>query len=137
TVTPAALIATADDASRAYGASNPEFTGLFTGAVAGDNLTVGYSSTATETSAVGTYDIVPAITDPDEKLGNYAVTLNNGTLTVGKALIVATANDQSRAYGAANTEFIITYTGFVNDESVEVLDELPMAATQATTGSAV
>ncbi|HSH15946.1 MAG TPA: MBG domain-containing protein, partial [Verrucomicrobiae bacterium] len=137
TITPAALIATAEDASRAYGASNPEFTGSLNGAIEGDNLSVGYTTIATETSAVGTYDIVPAITDPDEKLGNYAVTLNNGTLTVDKAVIMATADDQSRAYGAANPELTISYAGFVNEETVEVLDELPVAATEATTASAV
>ncbi len=137
TVTPAALVATADDASRAYGAANPAFTGSLTGAVHGDNLSVAYATSATETSAVGTYDIVPAITDPDEKLGNYAVTLNNGTLTVGKAVIVATADDQSRAYGAANPGLTIRYSGFVNEETVEALDELPVAATEATTGSVV
>jgi autotransporter-associated beta strand protein len=133
----AALIATADDASRAYGAGNPAFTGAFTGAVEGDGLSVSYATTATAASAVGTYAIVPAISDPNDKLGNYAVTLNHGTLTVARAVLVATADDQSRAYGVANPELTIRYSGFVNDETVEALGELPVAATVATAASAV
>ena len=33
-------------------------------------------------SSVGDYVIVPTLVDPDNKLGNYNVVANNGTLTV-------------------------------------------------------
>jgi hypothetical protein len=81
-ITAIALTVTADDASRNYGAANPVFTGTMTGMIAGDNITASYSTTATAASPVGTYAITPSLNDPDNNLGNYAVTLNNGTLTI-------------------------------------------------------
>jgi len=82
TVAPAPLSATADNASRPYGAANPIFTGSIVGVQNGDNITATYSTTATTSSPAGTYPIVPALVDPGSQLTNYTVTLNNGTLTV-------------------------------------------------------
>jgi hypothetical protein len=73
---------TANNASRPYGTPNPAFTGSVNGIQNGDNITATYASTASVSSPPGTYLIVPALTDPGNKLPNYAVTLNSGTLTV-------------------------------------------------------
>jgi hypothetical protein len=85
TITPAPLTVTAANAQRVYGAPNPAFTGTITGIQNGDNITARYSTTATPTSPVGVYTIVPTLSDPGAKLGNYAATSVNGTLTVVQA----------------------------------------------------
>jgi len=50
--------------------------------VNGDNITATYASSATASSPVGPYAIVPTLLDPNSRLGNYAVTINSGTLTI-------------------------------------------------------
>jgi hypothetical protein len=118
TITPAPLTVTADNASRQYGQSNPTFTGAVTGIQNGDNITASYSTVADPTSPVGTYAIVPALVDPDNKLGNYSVTTNNGTLTVTAAPLVVTAADAIRQYGQANPAFSGTITGIQNGDNI-------------------
>jgi ELWxxDGT repeat protein len=90
TVAPAALTVTANDAAKVYGQPNPAFTGSIVGIQNNDNITATYSSSATETSLVGTYSIVPSVVDPDGKLPNYNVTLVNGTLTITPAALTVT-----------------------------------------------
>jgi probable HAF family extracellular repeat protein len=85
TVTPASLTVTAANAQRVYGAANPVFTGTMIGILNGDNITASYNTAATPTSPVGTYAIVPMLSDPGNKLGNYTVTVNSGKLTVNQA----------------------------------------------------
>ena len=82
-VNKAALSVTANNATRVYGAANPTFTGTYSGAVNGDTFTVSGSTTATTTSAVGTYPITP--TAAGANLSDYTVTTTNGTLTVSVA----------------------------------------------------
>jgi len=84
-VSPAPLTVTASNASRAYGQSNPAFTGTITGLQDGDNITATYSCSATSNSPVGTYSITPTLVDPNNRLTNYIVSLSNGTLTVTMA----------------------------------------------------
>jgi endoglucanase len=86
-VKPAQLVATALPASRAYGAANPTFSGTLTGVVNGDGITATYVSQATATTAAGTYAtgpdaITPLLADPNNRLTNYTVTLNDGALTI-------------------------------------------------------
>ena len=56
--------------------------------MSGDTFTETFSSSATATSQVGSYEIIPALTGAN--LANYAVTSVSGTLTIGKATPVAT-----------------------------------------------
>jgi hypothetical protein len=81
-VWPASLTVAAANASRAYGQTNPVFTGTITGIQNGDDITATYGCSADTDSPVGTYPIVPSLLDPDNRLGNYTVTTNNGILTV-------------------------------------------------------
>ena len=62
---------------------------------------------------------------------NYDFTLNNGTLTINKAALIATADDKSRAYGDANPIFTVSYTGFKNSETATAIDTEPTASTTA------
>jgi hypothetical protein len=99
-VTPAPLTVTANNASRAFGAANPTFSGTVTGAVNGDTFTESFTTTATTTSAVGSYPIVPAVTGA--KIANYTVTIVNGALTVTGASTTTTLSAPgSAAYGAS------------------------------------
>ena len=97
TITKATLTVTAGNASRAYGVANPTFTATATGAVNGDSFSFTESTTATTSSPVGTYAIVPVATGAN--LANYTVVYVNGTLTVGQATLTVTAGNASRAYG--------------------------------------
>ncbi|MGC2403814.1 MAG: cellulase family glycosylhydrolase [Acidobacteriaceae bacterium] len=85
------LVATASPASRPFGAANPAFTGTLTGVVNNDGITATYVSQANAATAAGTYStgpnaIVPLLADPNNRLTNYAVTLNDGTLTIAGSL---------------------------------------------------
>lgn len=77
-----ATLTFADNASRNFGAANPTFTRSMTGMIAGDNITASYKTIAAINSPVGTYAITASLNDPDNNLGNYTVTLNDGTLTI-------------------------------------------------------
>jgi hypothetical protein len=83
TVTRAPLTITADDKAKTLNAVNPALTGSIAGLKNGDAITAAYTTSATAGSPVGTYTIVPAAVDSSpSRLGNYNVTLVNGTLTV-------------------------------------------------------
>lgn len=138
TITKATLTATAVNTNRPYGSANPTFTISYTGFQNGENASVldtapEASSAATLTSDVGTYPI----TVSGGLDNNYNLTYVNGTLTITKVTITATAANATRVFGVANPTFTINYTGFVNGENSSVLDVPPVAGTAATTGSNV
>ena len=117
-VTAAALSVTANNASRAYGITNPVFTGTITGLQNGDNITANYATTATVTSPVGSYPITPTLVDPSGKLVNYTVSSTNGALNVTAAALSVTASNASRAYGVTNPVFTGTITGIQNGDNI-------------------
>lgn len=131
-VTPAALSATAASASRLYGAANPVFTGTLSGLQNNDNITVSFQSAATPASPVGAYVINPVLSDPGGKLGNYTVTLLNGTLSVTPAPLIVSVNSATRVYGAPNPVFTGTISGLQNNDNIA-----PNFTTFATAGSNV
>jgi uncharacterized repeat protein (TIGR03803 family) len=57
------------------------------------------------------------------------------TLTVNKAPLTSTADNQARTYGEANAAFTLTYSGFVNSETAGVLDTPPVVNTTANSES--
>jgi uncharacterized repeat protein (TIGR01451 family) len=136
-VTPASLSVTASNATRLYGQANPVFGGTITGIRNGDSISATYASVATTNSPAGTYPIVPSLVDPNSRLVNYTVTTNNGTLTVSKAVLVVTANNTNKVYGAANPVFTASYSGFVSGDTSSVLSGSPSLTTTATNGSSV
>ena len=97
TVEKATLTVTADDQTKTYGDSAADFTGSLGELKNNDNITVtGFSSAgAAAGAAVGDYDIIGTLNDPDGKLGNYDI-VYAGTLTVDKATLTVTADDASR-----------------------------------------
>jgi hypothetical protein len=137
TVNAAALTITAHATNRAYGAVNPPLTGTLSGVVSGDDITGLYTTAATVTSPVGTYDIVPTFSDPGSKLGNYSLTTNHALLAITQAALLVTANDTNRLYGSANPVFTASYSGWLNGDTTNVLGGSPFLTTPATVDSAV
>lgn len=96
-ITPAPLTVTADDKSKTCGDANPALTGTIDGILNGDDITATFSTTATTASGAGVYDIVPVASGA--KLSNYAVTYDNGTLTVNAPAITSHPADQDVVAG--------------------------------------
>jgi len=114
TITPASVTIYSNPASMTYGASLPTFTGGVTGLVNGDTFTETYTTSATSTSPVGTYAIVPHMTVSS----NYTLTTStSANLTITTASVSIYANPASMVYGAALPTFIGGVTGLVNGDS--------------------
>jgi hypothetical protein len=100
-----ALSITAEDKTRAYGASNPEWTFDYSGFVNGETASVlttkpSASSTATTTSSVGTYTITPK----GALSSNYSIGYENGSLSITRAPVTVPTAATSLVYnGTAQT----------------------------------
>ena len=137
-VAKATLTITPNNSSKVYGSENPTLSVSFAGFVNGDNTSVlttqpSVSTTATASSAVGTYPI----TATGAAAANYNITYGTGTLTVNKAALTITADDYSRYVGFNNPVFTVSYSGFVNSDDETVLTKQPVVTTQATAESPV
>jgi len=115
TITSAPLSVTGPNGNRLYGDPNPPST--ITGIKNSDNITATVAS-PTATSVPGTYVTVPVLLDPTGKLGNYTVTLRNGSVTVNKAPLSVTASSFSRPFGSANPTLTGIITGIKNGENI-------------------
>src|ERR1019366_4554995 len=123
TINPATLSYTATSASRLYGASNPSFAGTVTGFVNGDTQTsattgtLAFTSPATAATVVGTY----AINGSGLTASNYNFVQaagNAAALTINPAMTLTYVADPAcRLFGAANSSFTGTITGFVNGDT--------------------
>ncbi len=118
TVNPAPLTINVDSTNRSYGATNPVFTGSLIGLQPGAGITATFTSMATTNSAVGTYAIVPSLSDPNGRLGNYAMTTNQGTLTVTTSPLTVTAASTNRSYGVTNPVFTGSLNGLRNNDNI-------------------
>ena len=67
---------------------------------------------------MGAYPIVPALVDPAGKLGNYSVTITNGTLTISAAALSVTANNATRVYGDPNPVLTGAISGLKNGDNI-------------------
>jgi len=137
TITPAALVVSADNQSRVYGAPNPLLTGTVTGLQNGDAITASFSTAAQTGSPAGNYAINISLSDPDNLLVNYRVSTNNGLLSVTPAALVGQANNASRLYGETNPLFTVSYSGFVNGDGPSVITGLLSGSSPAQTNSPV
>jgi hypothetical protein len=138
TVTPAALMITANDHSKLYGAALPALTVSYSGLVNGDtpaSLTTQptVTTTATANSPVGNYPI----TASGAVDANYTISYAPGTLAVTPATLTITANDHSKLYGAALPSLTVSYSGLVNGDSPASLTTQPTVTTTATANSPV
>ncbi|MDD5030204.1 MAG: MBG domain-containing protein, partial [Rhodoferax sp.] len=113
TITQRPLTVTADAKNKVYGDADPALTYAVTAGnlVGADSLTGALTRAAGEN--VNSYTIdASALAN-----GNYLITATNGSLTINKAPLTVTADNQARLYGAANPTFTTSVTGFVNGES--------------------
>ncbi|SDT23587.1 gliding motility-associated C-terminal domain-containing protein [Mucilaginibacter mallensis] len=136
TIDKAALTVTADNQSSTYGAALPTLTASYSGFVNGDNsasLTTAptISTTGTSASPAGSYPITASgAVDP-----NYTISYTAGTLTIGKAALTVTADNQSSTYGSALPTLTASYTGFVNGDNASSLTTAPILTTTGTASS--
>ena len=96
------LTATPANKTKVYLQNNPALTGTLTGVVGGDNITATYTTTAITSSPVGTYPITPAFSDPSNRMGNYIVITNLGTLTITKSNAPLTLSNLSQTYNGSS-----------------------------------
>ena len=132
TVDKKTLTATANNQNRTYGASNPGLTISYSGFVFGENSAVLDSPPTASTAAIltsntGTYDI-DVIGGLDD---HYAFSYEKGTLSITKADLSVTADNQNRNYGTANPELTYVYSGFLNGDTKELIDTPPAISTFA------
>ncbi|MEP7134598.1 MAG: sortase, partial [Chloroflexota bacterium] len=125
-VTPRVLTVTPDNKAKVFGTLFTAFTGTVTGVQTGDNITASYASTgAPIAAATGTYPIITTLNDPNNRLANYTVTINAGTLTVGLSVLTVTANNQTLVYGTPDPVFTFNYAGFAPGDTAAVIDTPP------------
>ena len=136
TMEPAKLYAKVNNISRTYGEPNPNFNITYSGFVNGEGLgslssmpTV--STTATQSSAVGTYPI----TISGGAAKNYTFEYEPGVLTVQKASLSVQVEDAKRVYGSDNPTFSLLFSGLKNNETVPEWNTAPKFTTTATKGS--
>lgn len=80
TIAPAPVTVTAENKTKAFGESDPEFTAIVTGLVNNESPDlIKYTITRKEGENVGEYTITPK---GDEKQGNYVVSFVDGKLTI-------------------------------------------------------
>ena len=112
-------VVTANSYSREYGDANPVFEYTTEGAALdGDPEII---CEATDTSSVGTYDIVVK----QGSVKNYNVNYVAGKLTVTKAPLNIAAGTYTKKQGDAMPEFKLTYTGFKNEDTKDSLLKQP------------
>lgn len=137
TINQAPLTIRANDVTRKYFEEEPVFTYVCSGFMNGDNAQVltkapTFTTEATKLSNVGKYKITPS----GAEAKNYAITYEQGDLTITKRPLNATSHC-SRQYGEENPVLPIEYDGFVNDETESVLSVKPIGTTTATKTSKV
>ena len=128
--------------TKLYGQDNPILEYETRGLVNGDDKSVlniietpTFSTTATKDSPAGWYPIKFESGKVEAK--NYEVSYEDGTLIINKRDLHVSVGDYTRKYGEENPEFELSYRGFINGETEDVLYDLPFATTVATKKSEV
>src|SRR5690606_6397510 len=103
TINKAELTVTAENKSRVYGESNPTLTFAYSGFKNSDDASdltapLTTSTTATQTSNVGNYDIEVSFnySKSADAPDNYSYKFVKGTLAITKAELTVTADNKSR-----------------------------------------
>lgn len=139
TVTKAPLSAKVNDATKAYGSSNPAFTIDYYGLKNNESAPAWstrptFQTDATQSSGVGQYQIKAVNGVPiNYDLGEITA----GTLNITPAQLTIKANDAVRQYYSDDPNFTYTCSGFVNEDNASVLTATPSLSTSATRNSNV
>jgi hypothetical protein len=142
TISKAHLSVTADNQARLYGAANPTLTTTVSGFVNGQDTTTaaGFagagSASTTATTATNVGSAVITASSGNLAATNYDFTnLVDGALTIGKAHLTVTADNQARLYGAANPTLTTTVSGFVNGQDTTTAAGFAGAGSASTTAT--
>jgi hypothetical protein len=128
-ITPAALVITADNQSMNYGGVRPTLTASYRGFTNGDTAALlsmpPTLTTVPASSHVGKYDIaVSGAVDPD-----YTISYVTGSLSVTPVALRITADNKSMVYGALLPPLTASYSGLVNGDSPASLLTPPSLST--------
>jgi CSLREA domain-containing protein len=139
TVIPAALVITAENKSKSYGAAMPALTFTASGFVNGDTPAVlttlpTLATTATASSHVGNY---PITASGATATSDYTITYVPGTLAVTPAALQITAENKSKVYGAPIVALTAIYEGLVNGDTPASLNTPVSLTTTVTAASSV
>lgn len=129
------LTVTAHNKSRYYGEENPALTYTCSGFINGDNEDVldskpEISVNTTKESEAGRY----GITISGGYDNDYEFSYQSGELTILKAQLTASVASIESRVGVI-PDFSITYNGFVNGDSINNIDQLPIATANANAAS--
>ncbi|HEY1115625.1 MAG TPA: MBG domain-containing protein, partial [Chitinophagaceae bacterium] len=104
------LTVTAADKIKVYGGPMPVLSGTLSGNVAGDEITVSYSTTAIQNSDVvpGGYPITATLFDPNKRLANYSVTNTPGVLIITPAPATISVTGLSKTYNGQPQAAMVT-----------------------------
>jgi hypothetical protein len=139
-ITPATLTVTANNQSRKYGETNPEFTFLVSGIKNGEDYTkvtdapIVFGTTATPSSAAGEYAI-KAVSNATS--ANYTITSIDGKLTVNKAELIVKAENKTKVYSQPNPVLTSVITGYVLGDNATKISGTPGLSTTAVQNSDV
>ncbi|WP_133054818.1 MBG domain-containing protein, partial [Niastella populi] len=106
------LTITVNSKNKLYGAPLPVLDGIETGIVASDNITVSYSTTATQASPIGIYPITATLNDPNSRLFNYTVTNTASNLTIA---VVPVTTAVSTNVATQQYSDVVTFTATINN----------------------
>jgi hypothetical protein len=136
TATPAPLTVAVRNEYKIYGAALPTLLYSVSGLVGSDTVNVVTQTSATASSAVGTYPITGTVSGADT--ANYSITVGNGTLTVSKATLDISAKNVAVTYGQTPPP-VTAYalTGFVNGDTASVVSGAPLLTTSVTSTTPV
>jgi autotransporter-associated beta strand protein len=95
--------------------------------------TLSYTGNSQNAVNAGTYTITPQ----GYTSNNYSISYVNGSLTVNKATLTVTADNQTKTYGDSNPTLSYTITGYVNNETSSTHTGAPTISTTATQSSNV
>ena len=111
----------ANDKTKTYGSPDPAYNATVNGMVSGENASdlLTYSFSREVGDAVGTYTITPS---GNAVQGNYTVSYETGTLTIGKKTVTVTAKDKTVTYGDAPDNDGVEYSRFAYDEDESDLE---------------
>ncbi|RXG11350.1 putative secreted protein (Por secretion system target), partial [Leeuwenhoekiella polynyae] len=113
-INPLTLVVEADAQTKVYGSADPSLTYQVTsGSLIGSDAFSG-SLTRISGETVGTYEITQGSLGLNS---NYDLSYISNDLTISKATITVTADNQTKIYGAADPALTVSYSGFENGDS--------------------
>jgi filamentous hemagglutinin family protein len=143
TVLPRPLAVTVNAAARPYGGANPAFTVSVDNATPWDRAQASAywiaGSTATAQSNAGSYAITASVNpygDRFDNLGNYAVTLNPGTLTITRAPLTVVATPVSILWGDGLPPLAYSVSGLMPWDSTETAGKVQLTSAAGGTKAA-